>query len=96
MKTFIMNSFGKDSLATCILAYEHGIKVDAVVSSEFMFSIEKGIPAEHPLHYRWKYDVVIPKLESMGFNVEVIRSDFDFVTLFHKKYIRSSNVEKKW
>lgn len=94
MKTFIMNSGGKDSMATCIIRYEKygaGGGVDGVVMSEFMFSHKDNIPAEHPLMYKWKHEVAIPKLEEMGYNVHVVKSPYDVLTLFHKRIKRSKN-----
>lgn len=102
MKKFIMNSGGKDSMATCIIRYEKygaGGGVDGVVMSEFMFSNKDNIPAEHPLMYKWKHEIAIPKLEEMGYNVHVVKSPYDVLTLFHKRIMRSKNTERigmKW
>lgn len=102
MKKFIMNSGGKDSMATCIIRYEKygaGGGVEGVVMGELMFSNKDNIPAEHPLMYKWKREVAIPKLEEMGYKVYVVKSEYDYLSLFHKRFKRSKNEErngKKW
>lgn len=89
MKTYIMCSGGKDSVATCILAYEHNIQVDAVVFSEFMFSVKDNIPAEHPIQYEWKHKVLIPRLKEMGFKVVIVSPNCDYISLFNSITRRS-------
>ena len=66
-------SFGKDSIATILLALEHNEPLDRVVFSEVMFDHEKNISGEIPEHIEWVYKVAIPKLESMGVKVDVVR-----------------------
>lgn len=90
MKTYIMCSGGKDSVATCILAKEHNIRVDAVVFSEFMFSIKDNIPAEHPIQYEWKHKVLIPRLKEMGFDVVIVSPNTDYITLFNRGISKSA------
>ena len=80
-----MCSGGKDSVATCILAKEHNIHVDAVVFSEFMFSIKDNIPAENPIQYEWKHKVLIPRLKEMGFEVIIVKPNTDYITLFNRE-----------
>ena len=43
-------SFGKDSLATVLLALEHGAPLDAVVFCEVMYDLERGISGEDRSH----------------------------------------------
>ena len=74
-------SFGKDSLCSILLALEHGEPLDRVVFSEVMFDNEKGISGEIPEHIEWIYNVAIPRLESMGVKVDVVRGKKDYVTL---------------
>lgn len=74
-------SFGKDSIATILLALEHGEPLDRVVFSEVMFDNEKGISGEVPEHIEWVYNTAIPRLESMGVKVDVVRGERDYVTL---------------
>ena len=102
MKRYIMNSGGKDSMATCIIRYEKygfGGGVDGVVMGELMFSHKDNIPAEHPKSYKWKHEVAIPKLEQMGYKVHLVKSEHDYLSLFHKRYQQSKTESKnglKW
>ena len=54
-------SFGKDSLASVILAHEHGEPLDEIIYCEVMFS--KEISGEVPEHRDFIYNTAIPKLE---------------------------------
>ena len=74
-------SFGKDSIATILLALENNEPLDRVVFSEVMFDNEKGISGEIPEHIEWIYNVAIPRLESMGIKVDIVRAKKDYVTL---------------
>ena len=84
-------SFGKDSIATILLALEHNEPLDRVVFSEVMFDHEKNISGEIPEHIEWVYKVAIPKLESMGVKVDVVRSKTDYKTLFNTTYKKGVN-----
>lgn len=83
-KYYAMCSFGKDSLATVLLALQHGEPLDGVIYSEVMFDNARGISGEDPKHIKWINEVGIPKLESMGVNVIRLRSERDYVQQFHK------------
>lgn len=74
-------SFGKDSIATILLALENNEPLDRVVFAEVMFDHERGISGEIPEHIEWIYNVAIPRLESMGVKVDVVRGKNDYVTL---------------
>ena len=74
-------SFGKDSMATILLALEHNEPLDRVVFAEVMFDHEKGISGEIPEHIDWIYNVAIPKLAEMGVKVDVVRAKKDYVSL---------------
>lgn len=65
-------SFGKDSLATILLAKEHGVPLDEAVYCEVMF--DKGISGEVPEHRDFIYGRAIPALERMGVKIIVLRS----------------------
>lgn len=77
-------SFGKDSIATILLALEHNEPLDRVVFSEVMFDHEKGISGEIPEHIEWIYNTAIPRLEEMGIKVDVVRAKRDYVQLCNK------------
>lgn len=71
-------SFGKDSIATILLALEHDEPLDRVVFSEVMFDHARGISGEIPEHIGWIYDTAIPKLHNMGVHVDVVRAERDY------------------
>ena len=64
LKHIVSCSFGKDSLATILLALEHGEPLDEAVYCEVMF--DKAISGEVPEHRDFIYHTAIPKLERMG------------------------------
>ena len=75
-------SFGKDSIATILLALEHKEPLDRVVFAEVMFDHERGISGEIPEHITWIYSHAIPKLESMGVKVDVVKARKDYKSFF--------------
>ena len=58
-------SFGKDSIATILLALEHNEPLDHVVFSEVMFDLERDISGEIPEHIDWIYNTAKPRLEAL-------------------------------
>lgn len=88
-------SFGKDSLATVLLALENGEPLDAVVYVEVMYDLDRGISGENPEHIKWVKEVAMPKLREMGLEVVHLRSDKDYMWCFHKEITRGSNIGKK-
>ena len=86
MKHIASCSFGKDSLATLLLAMEHGEPLDEAVYCEVMF--DKTISGEVPEHRDFIYNTAIPKLEEMGVRVKVLRSEKTYVDLFTGKVTR--------
>lgn len=85
-------SFGKDSIATILLALENNEPLDRVVFAEVMFDHEKGISGEIPEHIQWIYGTAIPKLEAMGVKVDVVRAKKDYITLCKQKRIKGAKV----
>lgn len=83
MKHYAFCSFGKDSLATVLLALQHGEPLDGVIYCETMYDHKRGISAEMPEHIEWIYKVAKPRLEAMGANVIISRSPYDMLSLFH-------------
>ena len=79
-------SFGKDSLATILLALEHGEPLDEAVYCEVMF--DKEISGEVPEHRDFIYTTAIPALELKGVKVTVLRSEKTYVDLFTGKITR--------
>ena len=87
-------SFGKDSIATILLALEHNEPLDRAVFVEVMFDNKRGISGEIPEHIEWVYSTAIPKLESMGVKVDVVRSENDYIGCFFRKLTRSKYPER--
>ena len=92
MKYIASCSFGKDSLATVILAKEHGEPLDEIVYCEVMF--DDHISGEIPEHRRFIYDVAVPKLDGWGINTVVLRSKNTYVSSF-KREIKSGKTQAK-
>ena len=65
-------SFGKDSVATVILAKIHNEPLDEVVYCEVMF--DERTSAEVPEHAEFIHNVAIPTFESWGIKVTVLRA----------------------
>lgn len=75
------SSFGKDSIATILLALEHGEPLDQVLYCEVMF--DREISGEVPEHRQFIHEVAIPKLEAWGIHTTILRpgtSYMDYVT----------------
>ncbi len=87
-KFVISMSFGKDSLASALLAVEHGEPLDEAVYCEVMF--DKNISGEVPEHRDFIYDTAIPALERMGVKVVVLRSEQTYVGLFTGRVTRGT------
>lgn len=85
-------SFGKDSIASLLLAYENNIKIDYVVYAEVMAT--KEISGEHPLHIKWIKEVAIPKLRKLGYEITILHSKKTYKDLFFHKVTRSKNKER--
>ena len=79
-------SFGKDSLATILLAKEHGEPLDEAVYCEVMF--DKDVSGEVPEHRDFIYGRAIPALEKMGVKIVVLRAEKTYVDLFTGRITR--------
>ena len=75
-------SFGKDSIATILLAIENNEPLDYAVFSEVMYSHAEGISGEIPEHIEWIREIAIPKLEALGVPVKVVRAARDYCYYF--------------
>lgn len=80
-------SFGKDSIATILLAMIHNEPLDRIVSVEVMFDNQRGISGEDPDHIQWVKEYAMPKLKELtGIDVDLIRNEKeDYITQFFKK-----------
>lgn len=79
-------SFGKDSLATILIALEHNEPLDKVVFAEVMFDNERGISGEIPETIQWVKDIAIPKLNALGVTVDIVRSKDDYISVCSRKF----------
>lgn len=73
-------SFGKDSIATVLLAIEHGEPLDEVVYCEVMFN--ENISGEIPEHIDFINEKAIPVFERHGIKTIVLRSEWNYVKHF--------------
>lgn len=81
MKHIASCSFGKDSLASVLLAIEHNEPLDEVAYCEVMFDNE--ISGEIPEHQEFIYNKAIPILERNGIQTKVLRSDWTYMDSFN-------------
>ena len=87
MKFISSCSFGKDSIATILLAREHNEPLDEIVYCEVMF--DENISGELPKHRDFIYNVAIPKFEEWGYKVTVLRSDRNYSSIFNSLMTKS-------
>lgn len=92
MKHLVSCSFGKDSMATVILALAYGLPLDAVVYARVMF--DKNRSAEPPEHEEFIHNVAIPKLKSWGVDTIIVDSPATFKDCFYRVRCRGANVGK--
>ena len=85
-------SFGKDSLATILVALEHGDPIDRAVFSEVMYDRHRDISGENPEHIDFIRNTAIPKLASFGVPVDVVRAQRDFIDYFFQRHERGNHV----
>ena len=79
-------SFGKDSIATILLALEHGEPLDEVIYCEVMF--DDHISGEVPEHRDFIVQRAIPAFEKLGMPVRVVKSEKTYTSLFMGKVTR--------
>lgn len=79
-------SFGKDSIATILLALEHGEPLDEVLYCEVMF--DDHISGEVPEHRDFIVQRAIPVFEKLGMPVRVVKSEKTYTSLFMGKVTR--------
>ena len=77
-------SGGKDSTASIILAHEHGEPIDSIVFCEVMYDLKNNISGENPRHIDFILNKAKPLFESWGYNVEILRSDRDYLDFFYR------------
>ena len=82
MKHILTCSFGKDSIATALLALQHGEPLDELVYSEVMFS--DTVSGELPEHKRFIYETAIPYFEKRGIPTRVLRGQKTYLDCFYR------------
>lgn len=95
MKRFLYWSGGKDSSASIAICYENGIQLDGIVFCEVMFDHARNISGENPKHIEWVYNSAIPKIESMGYKIRIIRAEKDYLSLFNSRISTGQRAGKK-
>lgn len=86
-------SFGKDSIATALLAIEHNEPLDELVYCEVMF--DDRISGEIPEHIDFIYNKAIPYFDSHGIKTKVLRSDtHTYVSSFTRTIQRGKHAGK--
>jgi 3'-phosphoadenosine 5'-phosphosulfate sulfotransferase (PAPS reductase)/FAD synthetase len=73
-------SFGKDSIATLLIAIEHNEPINEVIFSEVMFS--ETISGEIPEHINFINNVAIPYFEDKGLKVTKLRAKKNYIDCF--------------
>ena len=79
-------SFGKDSIATILLALRYGEPLDEAVYCEVMF--DSCISGEVPEHRDFIYGTAIPALERMGVKIRILRGQQTYMGLFTGRITR--------
>lgn len=92
MKYIASCSFGKDSIATILLAREHNEPLDEIVYCEVMF--DKDISGELPEHRDFIYNKAIPTFENWGYKVTVLHSKNTYIDLFYRM-VKESKTESR-
>lgn len=92
MKYLVSCSFGKDSLATVILAKAYGLPIDAVVYARIMFDENRS--AEPPEHEEFIHKIAIPTLERWGIKTIIVDSPVTFQDCFYRVRCRGQNEGK--
>lgn len=89
---------GKDSTASIILDHIHGLPPSKIIMSEVMFDNKRGISGELPEHMEWVHNKAVLLFRKWGYDVEILRSDKDYLDLFYHVIEKSKYQERigKW
>lgn len=87
-------SFGKDSMATLLLALEQGIKVDRVMYCEIRF--DDKISGEHPLMAEWIPQAEKTLREKFGVVVDHAYSGVTFCEQFYREKTKGKHIGDKY
>lgn len=87
-------SGGKDSVATILLAAEHGEPMDEVVFSEIMF--DRNVSGEVPEHRDFIYERLKPFCENkLGIKFTILRAEKTYEDVFHHIITRGPHKGQK-
>lgn len=92
MKYVASCSFGKDSLASLVLAIIHGEPLNEAVYCEVMFDV--NISGEVPEHRDFIYERAIPFLERNGVAVKILRADMTYLQSFYRVLKKGASAGK--
>lgn len=92
MKYIASFSGGKDSVATIILAKEHGEPLDEIVFSEVMY--DENISGELPEHIDFIENTAFPLFESWGYRTKIVHSNKTYIDCFNHVIKRSKHEER--
>lgn len=87
-------SGGKDSTASIILDYIHGLPPSKIIMSEVMFDNKRGISGELPEHMEWVHNKAVPLFRQWGYDVEILRAKKDYLDLFYHVIEKSKYQER--
>lgn len=94
-KTYICSwSGGKDSTAAIILAHENNEPLNKIIMSEVVFDKKRNISGELPEHINWVYNIAIPRFEKWGYEVEILKSEKDYLDIFYSIRKKSKYPER--
>lgn len=94
MKYIASCSFGKDSVATVLLALENNEPLDEVVFAEVMYDHARNISGEIPEHIDWIRKTAIPRFAEMGIKTTILRSEKDYMYFFKNVVVRGRHAGK--
>jgi hypothetical protein len=92
MKYIASCSFGKDSLATIIVALKNKEPLNEAIYCEVMF--DKNVSGEVPEHRDFIYNKAIPKLKEWGVKTTVLQSDVTYKDYFYRVIKSGARVGK--
>lgn len=87
-------SGGKDSTASIILDYMHGLPPSKIIMSEVIFDKKRGISGELPEHMEWVHNKAVPLFQQWGYDVEILRAEKDYLDLFYHVIEKTKHKER--
>ena len=81
MKHIASCSFGKDSIATVLLALQNNEPLDEIAYCEVMF--DREISGEIPEHRSFIYEKAIPYFKQCGVKTVVLKAEWTYIDHFY-------------